>query len=152
MEKINKLLEEYYKGGTSLQEEAELREAVENGTGRFRDEELLFRYYKQEAFVPDDLEEKLFAGIREHENTRKHRGMTLKSRWLKYSSIAAVVCLFASVLWFSGRNPQDTGLTDEQQFAIMEQALMQMSFGVQPPDDRELLVLFQDDNLEIVVE
>jgi hypothetical protein len=34
----------------------------------------------------------------------------------------------------------------------MEQALMQMSFGVQPPDDRELLVLFQDDNLEIVVE
>jgi hypothetical protein len=151
-EKINTLLEEYYKGETSLQEEVELREAVENGQDHFLDEELLFGYYKQEAFIPDDLEEKLFAGILEHENTQKQRGITLKNRWLKYSSIAAAVCLFVSVLWFSGRNSPEAGLTDEQQFAIMEQALVQMSFGVQPTDNKELLVLFQDENLEIVVE
>ena len=147
-EKINKLLEDYYSGNTSLEEEATLREAVVNDPDHLHEERGLFDYYKNEASVPDNLENQLFIGIQEHENKMK----ILKTRWLKYSSIAAVVCFFASVFWFSNGNQNKKGLTDEQQFAIMEQALMQVSFGVQPPDDQELLVLFQDGNLEIVVE
>jgi len=148
-EKINKLLEAYYKGETTLQEEAGLREEVEKAPAHFREEDLLFNYYKTEAAAPDDLEEKLFAGMMAHETTSKPVN---KIRWLKYVSVAAAVCLFASVFWFTQQNQKHAGLSEEQQFAVLEQALMQVSFGVQPPEKQEVLLLFQDDNLEIVVE
>lgn len=145
---INKLLEKYYSGETNLQEEAELKSLAGEESDEFEEEQLVFSFYKTAAEVPAGLEEQLLAGIQQHDNKTR----TLKTRWRKYGSIAAAVCLFASVFWFTTQNNRKQGLTDDEQFAIMEQALMEVSFGMQPPENEELLVLFQDENLEIVVE
>ena len=109
---------------------------------------LLLTYTKSEAFVPADLEEQLFAGIQQHENKTR----LLKSRWVKYSPLAAAIGLVASIFWFSAQSYKKQKMTDEQRFAIMEQALMEVSYGLQPQEEQDLLVLFQDDNLEIVVD
>lgn len=144
-EEINKLLEKYYSGETNLEEESQLKDAVEDTPDEFRDEQLAFGFYQQESTVPDGLEEQLFEGILEHEQKSRF----LRSRWLKYSSVAAAV-IVASIFWFSHQSPDQTKLTKDEQFAIMEQALMQVSNGLQPQDDKDMLVLYQDDQLEIV--
>ncbi|HKJ41540.1 MAG TPA: hypothetical protein VKA27_05565 [Sunxiuqinia sp.] len=145
-EEINKLLEKYYSGETNLEEEAKLKEAVESNPDDCRDEQLAFGFYQQENTVPEGLEDQLFKGIQDQE----HRTRFLRNRWLKYSSAVAAVALAVSIFWFSHQSPNQVKLTKDEQFAIMEKALMQVSNGLQPQDDKDMLVLYQDDQLEIV--
>ena len=142
----NQLLDRYYLGETSLDEEKKLRDEASDGDDSFLEETDMFNYFKQESAIPDGFQQELFEQIQFKEKQSK----IIRLSWLKYSSIAASVCLFASVFWFTIRSQSPAELTNDQQFAILEQALLQASNGVQPPQD-DMLVLFQDENLEIVM-
>lgn len=146
--KTNKLLEKYYKGETSLSEEAELKQLLEKDAENYLEEQLAFDFYKEEAKVPNNLEERLFAGIQKREDKPK----VIQMNRFRYGSIAATFALVASIFWFASRQSGRAELSNEEQFAIMEEALMEVSFGVQPSQKDELLVLFQDENLEIIAE
>ena len=70
------LLDKYYRGETSLEEEKELMELLASEENQGADEEL-FAFFENEAAIPDDLEESLFNGVLEKQKQRKGRRM----RW-----------------------------------------------------------------------
>ncbi len=145
---INQLLDKYYRGETSLEEEALLKDEVKQQDDFQAEEKDIFEYFDQASVVPENLEEQMF----NHIQRRKKQPKVFRMAWVRYTSIAAAVCLFASVMWVTLNKSTSSQLTEEQQFAILEQALMQASNVVQPAQNDEMLVLFQDENLEIVME
>ena len=143
---INPLLDKYYQGDTSLEEEALLKNEIRQGENRFPEEKDIFEYFEEEAYVPENLKAQIFDRIKNKNN----RSKIIRRAWFKYSSIAAA-CLFALMSWFN-MNSQRTGeMSIEQQFTILEQALFEVSNSIQPAQDDDLLVLFQDENLEILM-
>ncbi len=144
---INPLLDKYYQGETKLEEEALLKKEIRQGEDLFQEEKDIFEYFEQEAYVPENLESQIFENIQNISN----RSKIVRMAWFRYTSIAAAVCLFASVFWFTTKNQRAGELSQEEQFAILEQALFEISNSVQPAQNDDVLVLFQDENLEIVM-
>ena len=145
---INPLLDKYYQGETSLEEEALLKEEIRQGEDIHSEEKDIFEYFEHQAYVPKNVEDQIFEKIQ----NRNSQPKIIRMAWFRYTSIAAAVCLFASIFWFTMNNQNVEELSEEQQFAILEQALFNVSNSVQPPPDDDLLVLFQDENLEIVMD
>ncbi len=137
------LFDKYYKGETSLEEEKELMELLASEENPGADQEL-FAYFENEATIPDDLEDSLFAGVLEKQEQRKVRRM----RWYSFSSAAAVVLVLLSV-YIDFRKEQKREI--ESQFFVMEQALYQMSSSLQPEEQQDMLVLWVDKDVEIIV-
>lgn len=137
------LLDKYYRGETSLEEEKELMELLASEENQGADEEL-FAFFENEAAIPDDLEESLFNGVLEKQKQRKVRRM----RWYSFSSAAAVVLVLLSV-YIDFRKEQKKEM--EIQFFVMEQALYQMSSSLQPDEQQDMLVLWVDKDLEIIL-
>ena len=137
------LLGKYYKGETSLEEEKELKEVVleEEMTSAEQD---MFGFFEEQATVPGDLEESIFSGVQEKLDKRKVRRM----RWYSITSAAAVVLVVLSV-YFDFRNNQRMRM--ENDFFVMERALYQVSESLQPEEQEEMLVLWVDDDVEIIV-
>ncbi|MDX8341616.1 hypothetical protein SLH46_20625 [Draconibacterium sp. IB214405] len=138
------MLDKYYRGETSLEEEKELKATVsESKTGGV--EKDIFSFYEKEAFVPEGLEDDLFAGIEKQVVKKKSIRMRL------YSAVsAAAVVLIVLTVFLDVRNKKQTKLED--QFFVMEQALFQMSESLQPePEPDDMLVLWVDDDVEIII-
>ncbi len=144
-EQADKLLEKYYKGETELDEEALLKDFIAGEEETFADEQLIFDYYKEEAKMPEGMEDQLLKGFMQQQKPNK----TIKLHWMRYASVAAVL-LLGVVFWFSGHQKHQQMLAADEQFALMERALMEVSIGVQPPENDEVVVLFKDENLEII--
>ncbi|WP_167610241.1 hypothetical protein [Maribellus sediminis] len=137
------LLDKYYRGETSLEEEKELMELLASEENQGADEDL-FAYFENEAAIPDDLEESLFNGVLEKQEQRKTRRM----RWYSFSSAAAVVLVLLSV-YIDFRKEQKREM--ENQFFVMEQALYQLSSSLQPEEQQDMLVLWVDKDVEIIL-
>ncbi|WP_167617529.1 hypothetical protein [Maribellus sediminis] len=137
------LLDKYYRGETSLEEEKELMELLASEENQGADEDL-FAYFENEAAIPDDLEESLFNGVLEKQEKRKTRRM----RWYSFSSAAAVVLVLLSV-YIDFRKEQKREM--ENQFFVMEQALYQLSSSLQPEEQQDMLVLWVDKDVEIIL-
>lgn len=144
---INPLLDKYYQGETSLEEEALLKKEIRQGEDLFTEEKDIFEYFGEESFVPKNLEAQIFDNIQ----IKNNQPRIIRMAWFRYSSIAAAVCLFASIFWFTMKSQPTGEMSEEQQFAILEQALFEVSSSVNPAQNDDLLVLFQDENLEIVM-
>lgn len=144
-EQADKLLEKYYKGETELDEEALLKDFIAGEEETFADEQLIFDYYKEEVEMPEGMEDQLLKGFMQQQKPNK----TIKLYWMRYASVAAVL-LLGVVFWFSGHQKHQQMLAADEQFALMERALMEVSIGVQPPENDEVVVLFKDENLEII--
>lgn len=144
----SELIDLYYQGSTSLEEERYLKthkcEEYNN-----LNERILFAYFKHNSKVPDDLEELLFSGIQQREQDKKRLRSKRIALW---STAAAVLVLFFSV--FSLQKTENTGLplSEEEQFALLEQALGQVSYSLQPSEDDDLVVVFQDDDIEMIMQ
>ena len=143
MTKQEKLLDKYYKGETSLEEEKELKIlSLEEETDS--SEKDIFGYFEAESKVPSDLEEQLFKGI----EASAQKGRSIRMRILSIASSAALLLLLVTV-YLNIRNTRNTKL--ENDFFVMEQALFQISESIQPQEQEEMLVLWVDDDVEIII-
>ena len=138
------MLDKYYRGETSLEEEKELKAAVSESKTKSAEQDI-FSFYEKEAVVPEGLEEDLFAGIEKQTG----KGKSIRMRLYSVVSAAAVVLIVLTV-FLDVRSKKQAQLED--QFFVMEQALFQMSESLQPePEPDDMLVLWVDDDVEIII-
>ncbi|WP_319479699.1 hypothetical protein [uncultured Draconibacterium sp.] len=138
------MLDKYYRGETSLEEEKELKAAVSESKTKSAEKDI-FSFYQKEVKVPDGLEDDLFAGIEKQAVKKK----SIRMHFYSVISAAAVVLIVLTV-FLDVRNKKQTKLED--QFFVMEQALFQVSESLQPePVPDEMLILWVDDDVEIII-
>jgi len=143
MKTKDNLLDKYYRGETSQKEEKQLKNSFlsEDKNSSERD---IFGFYHHAGAAPDDLEESLMNGVIETRNQRKIRRM-----WIYRISSAAAVLLIALTVFLGYQAQRNAKL--ESQFFVMEQALFQVSESIQPEEQNEMLVLWVDENVEIII-
>lgn len=135
------LLDKYYAGETTTEDEALLK-AMLSETGEHIPEKDIFACYASESELPEGFEESLLSAIE-----KKRRGKSLRSGIFGWSSVAAAV-LSVAFLYSGYRQQKKT----EKDFILMEQALSQVSNSLQPEKETpEMLVLWVDDNVEIII-
>ncbi len=139
----NSLLGKYYSGETTLTEENQLKEEMRRGEG-YSPEQDMFNYFDEESALPEGLEESLFGIISAKENRKR----SLVRRLYSYTSAAAVVIIFLSV-FFTARDNKIRAMED--QFFEIERAMFQVSESLQPAEQDDLLVLWADENVEIII-
>ena len=137
------LLDKYYRGETSPEEENELKALIIDSETDSVEKDL-FGYFKNESFVPDDLEESLFAGLNEKNSKTK----ILKIRFFSIASAAAAVLIIVSI-FLNLQTKKNAKM--ENNFLVMEQALYQVSESIQPEEEKEMLVLWVDNDVEIII-
>ena len=143
MTKQEKLLNKYYNGETSLDEEKELKKLFLNDMNH-NSEHDIFGYFENEKNIPVVLEENIFVNL----ETKVKKRKTIRMRLYSLSSAAAVIIIFLSV-YLDFRDTKTTQI--ENDFFVMEQALFQISESIQPKEQEEMLVLWVDDNVEIII-
>jgi hypothetical protein len=135
------LLNKYYKGETTREEEKELKayfQEIENDSA----EKDMFGYFRKESFVPNDLEASVFERLTEHQTKIR------KIRLYRIISSAAVLIVILSVyLNFKAKEKARI----ENNFFVMEQALYHVSESIQPVEQEEMLVLWVDNDVEIII-
>lgn len=137
------LLNKYYKGETSIEEEAELRSmTLEDSTPS--SEKDIFGFYENANMIPADLDNLLLSSL----ENRQNRGKSIRLNILRAVSVAAVVLIVLSVL-LDVRYKRNIQM--ENDFFVMEHALSQVSESLQPAEQEEMLVLWVDENVEIII-
>ena len=138
------LLDKYYSGDTSLEEEKELKSLIIDNDENIPEQDI-FGFYDKENEVPKDLEEQMFNGILKEKKKKRTIRMKL------YSAIsAAAVVLIVLTVYLDFRSTKRMQMEDN--FFVMEQALFQISESLQPPQEQEeMLVLWVDDDVEIII-
>lgn len=137
------LLNKYYKGETTLEEEAILREQFLSEK-KSSPEKDAFRYYREEGRVPEHLESAVFETIRGNRMQRRR-----KIRWLAVisSAAASVLIVLGVYLGFRERRIREM----KSSFMVMEQAMYSVSETIQLQEPQEMLVLWVDDSVEIII-
>ncbi len=142
-EQKNNLLNKYYKGETTLEEEAVLREECLSDEDPSPEKDA-FRYYRKESRVPEDLEDALFKAITNNQVQRKR-----KIRWITGISSAAASVLVVLGLYLGLQEKKFRDM--EYRFTVMEQAMYRVSETIQPREPEDMLVLWVDNNVEIII-
>ena len=137
------LLKKYYKGETETEEEKLLRESIAEENEDSAEKEM-FSYFITMAKVPENLENDLFETVTKTQIKRK----TLRMQIYRIVSVAAVFAVVVSV--FLGIRSAENKKT-EREFAMMEKALFQVSESIQPQEQEEMIVLWVDDEVEIII-
>lgn len=137
------LLDKYYRGETTPEEEQLLKANLPDSVNDSAEKDI-FGYFQKESFVPVDLEASVFAALTEHQTKSKIR----KIRLYSVISTAAVIIVILSVyLNFQAKEKARI----ENNFFVMEQALFQVSESIQPAEQQEMLVLWVDNDVEIII-
>lgn len=144
MKKQDSLLGKYYKGETSIEEEKELKTLVFENEENIS-EKMVFEYFENEASIPDDLEEDIFSSVVDNQIKKSK----IRRKLYPAISAAAIVLIVLSVYLNVKSNRK---MEIEDNFFVMEQALFQISESIQPPKEQEeMLVLWVDDDVEIIL-
>ena len=141
--KLQELLDKYYKGETSLEEEKELK-INSFDFQKSKVERDVFSFYKKEGDIPEDLEQSIFEKFDKQQN----KGRKINLLLLRSISAAAVVLIVMSV-FIKLHNARNERL--EYKFLTMENALYQVAESLQPEEQEEMMVLWVDDNVEIII-
>lgn len=142
MTRRKELLEKYYRGESSLDEERELKQLAPENELPDAEQDML-DFFMQEAVLPDGLEDELMRAI------DKRRTRSFKIRRLTSMGSAAAVILIVLTVFLDVRNKRISKM--ENDFRMMEQALLQVSESLQPEEQKQMLVLWVDDDVEIVI-
>lgn len=137
------LLDKYFKGETTLEEEQELKNHFQNTENESAEKDM-FGYFQNESFVPANLEASVFNALSEHVNKTKVR----RIRLFRIFSAAAVIVVILSV-YLNFRANEKARI--ENNFLVMEQALFHVSESIQPVEQEEMLVLWVDNDVEIII-
>lgn len=143
MTKQEDLLKKYYSGETTLEEEKKLKEIILQEDNESAEKDF-FGYFQIQGAVPEDLEESIFSKLEEKQQV----GRTIRMRIYSAVSAAAVVLIILTV-YLDFRKTRNAKL--ENQFFVMEQALFQVSESIQPDEQEDMIVLWVDNNVEIIV-
>ena len=136
------IIERYYKGETTLEEERRLKAAFRKG--EYSDEPVL-SFQEKETAVPEDLMERIRTGI--HRKARYR----MRQRILAISSVAALLILILSLPHLLSP-PETLQLSDNLKKERFEDALRVIGNVIEektPPVQR---VLYEDNRLIIAVE
>ena len=144
MDYQKKLQEKYFKGETSLEEEKELRKLMAEKASSEAEHDM-FRFFENEAIVPEGLEESLFAGLEKHHHSASR---SRRFQWYSITSAAAVIVILLTV-YLDFRHEQKTKM--ENNFFVMEHALFQVSQSLQPEEQKEMMILWVSDDVEIII-
>ena len=143
MTEPEKLLNKYYSGETSLEEEKELKSLfIEDN--KPSPEQDIFGYFESIITIPDKLEENILSGL----ENKQMKGKAVPMRVLSIASAAAVL-LILLITFLDTRNKRIAQM--ESDFFLMEQALFQISKSIQPTRQEEMFVLWVDDDVEIII-
>jgi hypothetical protein len=143
LEMKNKYLDKDYKGETSLSEEMELKNSILSEKESTSEKDI-FGFYGAAGSVPDNLEEQLFANLQKTTKKRK----TISMRIFSIAAAAAVIIILLGI-YIDFRETRKAKI--ENDFFVMEQALFQVSESIQPENQEDLLVLWVDDDVEIII-
>jgi hypothetical protein len=131
-EELNRLLEKYYNGGSTVEEEEALRSfftEVDTMEG-YEAEKAIFGYLSDPINIPepsDDFEVRILRGIDESEQKSR---LTGKRNYIRFilSTAAGLLILAGSYFFFSGRDEfQDTFTDPEIAYAETIKILMDVS-------------------------
>jgi hypothetical protein len=143
MKTKDNLLEKYYRSETTEEEELVLKSEVLSSDLETVEKDI-FGYFRNEAAIPDGLEESVFESIREKGGKRKSRRM-----WIIFVSSAAASVLIVVSIFLGIRAEKIQKM--ENEFFVLEEALFRISESIQPEEQNEMLVLWVDENVEIIV-
>lgn len=137
------LLDKYYRGETSPEEERELKTWFAESKTESAEKDM-FDYFRNESHVPDDLEESIYSAIKNKQNKSK----LLKIRIISISSAAAAIVFILSIHF---KIQQNKKAEMENNFLVMEKALFQVSESIQPDEQEEMFVIWVDNDIEIII-
>ena len=140
--KSDNLLKKYYSGDTSLEEEKQIKKEFLESSSSLPEKDI-FTYYEGQGSIPDGLEEQMVKAIYSKETKR----YAIKRNLLKLSSAAVVLVVLSIFLNVRSQKKQHM----EDQFFEMERAMFQISESLQPEMPDEMVVLWVDDNVEIII-
>ncbi len=130
--KLDQLLEKYYKGDSTLEEEQILRQFFMNSNvpEGYEAEKMIFGYYSEEAGMVEPsvgFEERIMARVDEADNEKKAR--TRRNRIIPYISVAAgILILTGSYFFFSQKSaPLDTYSDPRIAYAETMKVLLEVS-------------------------
>jgi hypothetical protein len=128
---LNSLLEKYYSGGSTVEEEKLLREFFtgENVPEAYEAEKEIFAHYKMESLIPEpshDFEERIMAGIKSVENP----GKSFNPRGVLYPfiGIAASILIVAGFYFFFAQKENLRDTYSDPKIAYLE--TRKILFGV----------------------
>ena len=137
------LLKKFYDGETSLEEENLLKQEFLK-TDEETPEKDYFEYTNAQGNIPENLLDDISLFL--DEKLKKRRNNT--RRIYSMISIAASLIVFFSIFY-------DIRITKKQKmednFFLMEQALFQVSETLKPENHEDMVVLWIDNNVEIIV-
>jgi hypothetical protein len=142
-EKKSRLLNRYYKAETSLEEEARMKEEA-LASGEPSPECDAFSFYKKESGIPEGLEDGIFNAIA----ARQVKKRTITRRIYSIASAAAVLAIVVGI-YFNFREKRAREM--ENKFIVMEQAIARVSETLQPEESDDMIVLWVDNNVEIII-
>jgi hypothetical protein len=138
-EELIKLLDKYYAGETTAEEEAYLKTELLSSEETVPEKEI-FSYYSSGTVLPEETEKFIFSRLKE-----KPAGRSIR---IKIFSLSAAAGLLLLVSLYSGYlREQKT----EENIKTMEQALSLVSGSLQPDQEPEMLVLWIDNNVEVII-
>ncbi len=139
-EEKNKLLDKYYKGETSQEEENLLKNEILLNESETPEKDI-FNFFKSENSVPEDLESLLSTKI------EQSKQKIIKMRRFRITSAATIIVLLTA---FTGyREIKNSKI--ENELMVIEQALYQVSQSIQPEEQEEMVVLWVDEDVEIII-
>lgn len=138
-EEFIKLLDKYYSGESTAEEEATLKAEL-LASGETIPENDIFSYYSSGSALPEEMEESIFSRIEE-----KPTGRRLRMRIFSLSAAAGLLLLVS--LYTGYLHEQNTKNT----IKTMEHALSLVSGSLQPEENPEMLVLWIDNNVEVII-
>ena len=142
-EQTDYLLKKFYEGETSQEEENLLREEFII-KGQDSPEKDYFLSTKSQSSIPDGLEDNIYEFLTQKLESRK----VIRRRIYSIVSFAAVLVVIFSI-FHDIRKTKSQKMEDK--FFVMEQALFQVSESLKPEKQEDMMVLWVDNNVEIIV-